>query len=388
MRKKELTHACWEIHTPQCVYNGSKSIHNLKHILQKESLERLFIIIDPKVAQTQFGKDIKDSLEEIQTFYWSDFTTNPTIEQAKKGAERLRAFQGDALIAIGGGSAIDVAKIIGLFVVNNDSLIMDPMKETVHNNYLPFVAVPTTCGTGAECSPYAIIKDCSMVKKLAIESKSFIPKYVILDPDALQSLSQEMIAATGLDTTAHAIEVHISRQSTPLVRLSTCSALVSLGKYLEKGIYQRQPEALEVLQDIAFTTRLLYPRTGLSIAHGLSHPLGAYTDLHHGMAVGLVMPAALRFNAPACRALLDEAASLLGVPYTGADGVAQWIEDILIKSTICDHIHNHFKGMEIPKKSIAKHTMESSSMCSNPRIIESYQEVQGILQQSLKLLEL
>ena len=377
----------WKMKTPDIVINGSGSIKFLDEILDDNNKKRPFIVIDNKLKETKFFYDICEKLAKYDSFFWSDFTTDPLESSMEEGSKRYISHKADSIIAIGGGSAIDSAKIIGLLGETKFTLEDCYRCKSTKESFPFFVSVPTTCGTGAESSPYAIVSNNSIPKKIAIEREFFIPSVVILDPDSLKSLEKKFIAATSFDTLIHSIELHTAKTSNNLVRIQTRGSLLSLGKYMEAAIFERSSEALEGLQNIAFTARLLYPRTGLSIAHGIAHPLGAFTGIHHGMAVSLVMPEVIRFNKEASPGLFDEVADILGISKLGSEGIAIWIEKVLKLSGIIECLKNQLKNKDIDIKKIANHAMKSSNIRSNPRDIKSVKELEEILEKSLFLIK-
>lgn len=352
----------WQMHTPQCVFHGRNSVVKLKEVIGGEKLARPFVVIDKKVEATAFGEEIKNILSPYQAAYWKGFTSDPTLTQGENGADACQGFNGDGIIVVGGGSAIDVAKYISL--ITGTAFV---------------AAVPTTCGTGAESSPVAIITEEKNIRKKAFRDPRFIPKFVILDGNALNSLERELVAATALDTLAHVMETHMSRQSTALVRVSTRGSLVTLGENLEGAIYHQDPQALEALQDVAFTARLLYPGTGLSIIHSLAHPLGAYTGLHHGMAVAFLTPACLEYNRPFCPELMGEMEFLLNVPGKKFPCAGAWIQAVIAGSGMGEEIRKKLKGVGEIAAAIVEQAMESSNIPSNPRPVKGQEELRGVL---------
>lgn len=375
----------WRMKTPDIVVNGRGSIQAIDKILGNSNKKNPFVVVDSKVKGTKFFDDFYKIVSKYNSFFWSNFTTDPSEESVKDGAEAYISHKADSLIAVGGGSAIDAGKLIGILGKNRYSLDECYASKKVEEKFPFFICVPTTCGTGAESSPYAIVSDTSIPKKNAIEREFFIPSAVILDPDSILSLEKKFIAATSLDTLIHTIEVHTARTSNSLVRIQTRGSLLSLGKYMEQAIFERDYEALECLQNTAFTSRLLYPRTGLSIAHGIAHPLGAYTGMHHGMAVALVMPEVIRYNQSACPGLFEEIAELLGLYQPDAEGIAIWIEKLLEFSGIIDDTRHKLNKMTFNVDEIAKHAMKSSNIKSNPRDVESVYQLEEIIRKSFYL---
>ena len=280
-----------------------------------------------------------------------------------------------------GGSAIDVAKAINTILTNGGQITEYLNGKTIDYPPLPFIAVPTTCGTGSESSPYAVITDPSIPKKRGFESQYLIPNTVILDVTALISLDKIIVAATAIDCLAHVLESHISRNATALTQITSSGLLFSLGKSIEKGVLSFEEGALERLLYIAFAARLLYPRTGLSVAHALSHPIGAFTDLHHGMSVALLLTNSLRFNQAYCYEKLQEAEILLGLR-DRKKALIQWLEEIISFSGISNFVKKYLSDKQLPIERIAKDCLLSSNIASNPRPL-SESDVVDILNRSL-----
>lgn len=354
--------------TPNFVYSGPNSIEKLSNLIPAY-INNIFVVVDKNIILTKFWEKTIKILKNYNVIYWDGFSSDPDIKEIEDGAAIYKKHSPQCLIAIGGGSAIDGAKVIGLLGKEKDS-------DT--NNFPYFIAVPTTCGTGAESSPYAIIKDSSHNKKKAIEKDYFIPNGVILDVKSLETLPKEYRAATALDTLVHMIEVHTAPTSNELTRISTRGSLISFGKSFEQAIFNNNEEALESLLYIAFTTRLLYPRTGLSIAHSLAHPLGAYSGIHHGMIVSLLMPEVIRFNHDANPLLFKETASLLGNMDNGLE-LASWFEQTLNKTGIYNTIKHQMKNTQLNIDDICAQALESSNIKSNPKIVSSVKDLEKIL---------
>lgn len=195
-----------------------------------------------------------------------------------------------------------------------------------------------------------------------------MPTAVILDPESLLSLEKVMIAATGMDAFTHILESHVSRKATVLTRIVSKGLLCSVRESLEKAVKDKDILALETLQSIAFTARLLYPRTGLSIAHALSHPFGAFTGMHHGLAVAIFLEASMKFNLPSCSDSFQEAERVMGFSCGG--GLMSWIRLIIEESGMRTEISNHLSSFHgLPIERIASEALQSSNIPSNPREI-------------------
>lgn len=359
----------WNMATPKKLISGKGSISYLPELLEEMNLRRPFVVIDPVVKECDFGKHSVKLLDSYSRGLFSEFGTNPTFSQANEGVSRFNSEQYDCIVAIGGGSAIDLSKVIGLVGVNGGKA-----EEYFHGRKsnakpVPVLAIPTTCGTGAESSPFAVIMDPDVPKKRGLENIFLMPTAVILDPESLLSLSRVMIAATGMDAFTHILESHISKKATPLTRIMSKGLLCSIREPLEKAIGEKDIMALETLHSIAFTARLLYPRTGLSIAHALSHPLGAFTNMHHGLAVVMFLEASMEFNFLACENFFMEAGAVMGFS-GGSNFLISWISSIVKDSGMAEVISNHLVAFtDLPIEKIASEALQSSNIPSNPREI-------------------
>lgn len=356
------------LNTPEAVFSGKGSVKELSLIIRKKKICEPLVIIDSNVKNSNFGKSTMELLSDVPFYTFSAFSTNPTITQVTSFFERGIGKKFDGVIAIGGGSAIDIAKAINIVLSNGEHITEYLEGKPIDNALLPFIAIPTTCGTGSESSPYAVISDLSIPKKRGIESHLLVPNIVILDVCALRSLDRIMVAATAIDCLAHVLESHISKKASTLTLINSRGLLISLGKSLKKAIFELDERSLETLLYIAFAARLLYPRTGLSVAHALSHPIGAHTNLHHGMSVALFLVSSLRFNLPYCSKKIQETEYLLGLKENKIS-LVRWIEELIDRSGIALSIQKYLSGKDIPVEQIAKDGLLSSNIPSNPRPI-------------------
>ncbi|MCX5871094.1 MAG: iron-containing alcohol dehydrogenase [Deltaproteobacteria bacterium] len=371
----------WRMSTPKRLVSGIGSVDQLPLLLHEMHLRRPFVVIDPIVEKTAFGLKVLSLMETSKNQRFVDFVTNPTFVHVEKALQAFIEFGCDSIVSIGGGSAIDLAKVVGLVAANGGQVEDYFHGKKTEIRPVPLIAIPTTCGTGAESSPFAVIMDPLIPKKRGVENPFLMPTTVILDPESLSTLSRVMVAATGMDVFAHVLESHLSKKATVLTRLVSRGLLYSIRSSLEKAIFNREIHALEVMLNIAFTARLLYPRTGLTIAHALSHPLGAHTNIHHGLAVVVFLQSSLEFNLPACKALLLDIEATLGL---GREGLSlfSWLEAIVSNSGMKDMIVSALANQNLQIERIASEAQESSNIPSNPREIQS-NDICDIIRSSL-----
>lgn len=375
----------WELRTPNIIVNGRGSIKSIASLMSKMKINSPLVVIDPEVKSTEFGDIFANLLDSYSCLFFSEFSTNPTVSQINCCFHKYDLSSCDGVIALGGGSAIDTAKAINLILSHGDTIEDYLNGKPVHGKLKPSIAIPTTCGAGSESSPYAVITDTRFSKKRGIGSLHLVPDAVLLDADSLNSLSSLMVAATGIDSLTHVLESHLSKKATALTRISSRGLLLSLGAFLEKAIFEQDENALENLHGLAFTARLLYPRTGLSIAHALSHPVGAHTNLHHGMAVALCLTSSLRFNKSHCSEAFNEAEEILGVTKRKLD-LLDWLATILNESGIKSYLAQHLDRDKLPLEAIAEEALFSSNIASNPRPVDRHDAL-SIITESLNQLQ-
>ena len=355
----------WKIATPSLLIFGENKSIELPEAIFDLGYKRPFVIIDPKVKLSQKGNNIQSILKRYKPEFFDNFSTNPTTEQVKNLVINLKKYRPDVIIGIGGGSAIDLSKTANL-VYKNGGTIEEYLngKETKHH-LLPMIFLPTTAGTGSEASPFAVIKDNIKKSKRGIENLEFLPKLVILDPEFLNSLDKVLVASTGIDAMTHIMESFISKNANEITRSSARGLLMDIIPSLEKAVFHNDTNSYLKMLNAAFASRLLYPRTGLTIAHALSHPLGAYTNIHHGLAVAFFLKSSIIYNQSACSEKLYEATKLLG--FKNINLFYKWLDNFFIKSGITKEIYSFMINKNAPIEIMANDAMKSSNIPSNPK---------------------
>lgn len=247
--------------------------------------------------------------------------TNPTVNDVD-AVGRLAKREGcDFVIGMGGGSCLDVAKMAALLAVHGDScwdFINTPERpgRPIPAGVLPILAIPTTSGTGAEATPFAVVTNPDIPMKKGMGSPHLYPKVSIIDPEVLAHMPQDLTAWTGCDGVGMALESFISGKATP--------ATISPAREALRWVIENLPLAyadgtnLQAREKVAWGVALSGMAVGhidVNLAHAMSHPLSARYDLHHGLTVGLLTPIAMEFNLPSAPDQFAEVASLLTGPY-------------------------------------------------------------------------
>ena len=285
------------------------ALNDLRDVLDKK---KVFVVTDTFLYQSGCSKVITKKLEElgIQYTVFFDVAPDPTLASAKEGAAAMRAFQPDCVIAFGGGSAMDAAKVMWVLYEHPDADFMDMAARFVSVNQriytFPkmgskacFIAVPTTAGTGSEVTPFAVITDETTGVKYPLADYELMPGMAIVDADVMMEAPKGLTAASGIDAVTHALEAYASMVASDYTDCLALGALAIIFEYLpiayEKGA--ADPVAREKMADAATMAGMAFANAFLGICHSMAHKLGAFHHLPHGVANALMINEVIRFNA-------------------------------------------------------------------------------------------
>jgi acetaldehyde dehydrogenase/alcohol dehydrogenase len=285
------------------------ALNELKTYYDKK---KAFIVTDEFLYKNGYTRPITDKLDEMGIIYASFFevTPDPTLQCAQKGVDLLRAFGPDVIIALGGGSAMDAAKIMWLMYehpeCNFEDLAMDFMDIRKRIYEFPkmgskamFVAIPTSSGTGSEVTPFAIITDADTGTKWPIADYELMPNMAIIDTDYMMNQPPALTSASGIDALTHAIEAYASIMATDYTDGLALKAAKMIFEYLpaayEKGA--DDPVAREKMANASTLAGMAFANAFLGVCHSMAHKLGAYHHLPHGIANALLIEYIIRYNA-------------------------------------------------------------------------------------------
>lgn len=284
------------------------------------SANHVFIVTGPNIIQAGWVKDVTESLdvEGIPYTLFSDVTPNPRDYNVMNGAELYMQSGCDAIVAVGGGSPIDCAKGIGIVVSNNKEILAFEGVDTITIPPPPLICIPTTAGTGADVSQFAIINDTKRRVKIAIISKKIVPDIALVDPVPLTSLTAELTAHTGMDAITHSVEAYVSNASsavTDTLALESisqmCENLVKAQKNPDNIAYRNQTLLGSLLAGLAFSN------ASLGAVHAMAHSLGGFSDLAHGACNSILLAPVIDFNFGACPDRYEAIGQRLNVTLTG-----------------------------------------------------------------------
>ncbi|HWQ63981.1 MAG TPA: alcohol dehydrogenase-like regulatory protein ErcA [Methanospirillum sp.] len=339
------------------------------------SVSHVMVVTDDHMLKTGWISSILESLtvEGIRYTIFSDVLPNPRDYEVMKGADLYRKSGCDALVAIGGGSPIDCAKGIGI-VVNNHSHILD--YEGVDNipvSSPPLICIPTTAGSAADVSQFAVINDSRKKVKITIISKKIVPDISLIDPVPLTTLPKELTAHTGMDAIVHSIEAYVSNASSPVTDIHALESIRIMSTYLPLA-YQN-PENLHYRYQTllgSLLAGLAFSNASLGIVHAMAHSLGGEYDLPHGECNALLLESAIEFNFSACPERYLSIGRTLGVEYQSLDTeqCKRELIQALTKLRESVGIVQRFRQIGVSRDSIpelARNAIHDPCLATNPR---------------------
>ena len=299
--------------TPQKVYMKkgclAVALDELKHVMNKKNV---FIVTDTFLYENRYTKPITDKLEQLGINYtvFHDVEPDPTLACAKEGAKLMQSFKPDAIIAIGGGSAMDAAKIMWVMYEHPEADFMDMAMRFVDirkriytfpkmGEKAYFIAVPTSAGTGSEVTPFAVITDEETGIKYPLADYELMPNMAIVDADLMMNAPKGLTAASGIDALTHSLEAYAAMLATDYTDGLALKAIKTIFEYLPKAYDNgaNDPVAREKMANAATMAGMAFANAFLGICHSMAHKLGAYHHLPHGVANALLINEIIRFNA-------------------------------------------------------------------------------------------
>ena len=284
------------------------ALEELKNVMGKK---RVFIVTDTFLYENGYTKVVTDKLDEMgivhETFF--DVAPDPTLACAREGAKLIDAFKPDCIIAVGGGSAMDAAKIMWVMYEHPDIDFLDmamrfmDIRKRVYTfpkmgEKAYFIAVPTSAGTGSEVTPFAVITDETTGQKYPLADYELLPKMAIVDANLMMNAPKGLTSASGADALVHAIEAYASMMATEFTDGLAIEAIKTIFEYLPRAYENgaNDPEAREKMANAATMAGMAFANAFLGICHSMGHKLGAYHHLPHGITVSLVLDEVMRFN--------------------------------------------------------------------------------------------
>lgn len=289
---------------PQEIIVGKGSLARLPEVAEKLGGKHGFIISGPHLNKMGIVASCSESLENagIKVDAYTETEGNPSVETVEKAAAAFCKSGANFIIALGGGSPMDVAKAVGVVARYGGSITEYEGGGRVPGDIIPLIAIPTTAGTGSEVTAFSVITDHSRNYKLTVFSYKLIPAYAILDPELLTTAPVSVAAACGIDAMVHALEAYISKDASPFSDAMAEKALELIGKNIRRYVADRTDiEAAEAMITGSLFAGIAFSWARLGDVHAMSHPVSAYFDVPHGVANAILLPTIVEYNALADR---------------------------------------------------------------------------------------
>ena len=285
-------------------YFGRGSREVLPEVIKTREYKKVLVVTDKPLINAGVVSKVTSLLfnNGIAFTVFDDVKPNPTIQNVLDGVEVAKKFEADLIVAIGGGSPMDVAKGISIVVTNPDraDIVSLAGLSNTKNHGLPLICLPTTAGTASEVTINYVITDPEKQIKMVMVDPHDIPIVAIVDSELMETMPKGMAAATGMDALTHAIEGYIARGHTIMSRMMSMKAIEMIFENLSSAVNERNKEAIENMALAQYIAGMAFSNCGLGIVHSMAHQLGAVYDTPHGVANAILLPTVMRFNGEVC----------------------------------------------------------------------------------------
>ncbi|MBS5499841.1 MAG: lactaldehyde reductase [Collinsella stercoris] len=375
-------------------YHGAGAIAEIPGELQRRGYKKVFVCTDPDLVKFGVAAKVTDLLDETGIAYsvYSDIKPNPTIQNVTDGVEAFKAAEADSIVTIGGGSAMDTAKAIGVIITNPEFADVRSLEGVAptKNHAVFTIAVPTTAGTAAEVTINYVITDVEKVRKFVCVDTNDAPEVAVVDPEMMATMPAGLTASTGMDALTHAIEGYTTKGAWEMSDMFHLKAIELISKNLRDAVAEAKSgvpgsgrEGMALAQYIA---GMGFSNVGLGVDHSMAHTLSAHFDTPHGVACAMLLPIAMEFNKPVVTERLAKVAVAMGVDITGmsteeaADAAIAAVKQLSVDvniPTVCEAI------TEEELDTLTKDAMADACFPGNPREA-TYDDVMGMFRQIMK----
>ncbi len=372
---------------PEIVY-GSGAIKLAGRHAKNFGATKVLVVSDPGVQQNGWTEIVEQSLLEVNIDFctFTDVTSNPKDHEVVAGAELYRTEACDLIIAVGGGSPMDCAKGIGILATNGSSIMNFEGIDEVAAPIPPLIFIPTTAGSSADVSQFAIITDTIRGVKFAIISKMVIPDIALIDPQTTVTMPADLTAATGMDALCHSFEAFVSTASSPLTDMAALSSARLIANNL-LGAHS-EPDNIRFRENMMMASLmagLAFSNASLGVVHAMAHSLGGALGLAHGECNAILLEKVTEYNYPAAAAKYDQLAEAMGqdmakvVDQERATTVARCVESLRKQLDISYRLRDMGVSLEdLP--GLSEFASQDPCMATNPRETNS-QDIEKIYKQ-------
>jgi alcohol dehydrogenase class IV len=329
---------------PPEIFAGPGASQLLCDALAGSGVRKLLLVTDAMLVKLGIVEPIRQRLVELGVVVtvYDGVLPDPRIEQIEEAFALLQREGCQAVLAVGGGSAMDAAKVVAARATNDKTVWDMTGFFKVPNAPLPIYCIPTTAGTGSEVSVGAVVSDPAQKRKLPIIDHKLVPRMAALDGRLMTGLPPAGTAATGMDALTHAVEAYLSRIAIPESDQMALEAVTLIMRHLPRVMADGQDEASrQMMSWAAYRAGLAMNRAGLGYVHGIAHNFGAYYHTPHGWANAIVLPYVLEYSKPACSDRLADLARASGL-VEGGENTAELADKFIV------HVRQLKKDFGIP----------------------------------------
>ena len=371
---------------PQDIVFGVGSLKRLPELLEKSGSKKMMVVSDrglEKLGVVQKVLDIVET-EGIETVSFLDILPNPTVDMVNAATKVYKESGATSIVALGGGSPMDVAKAVGVLARYGGSITEYEGAHLVPGPIEPIIAIPTTAGTGSEVTAFSVITDTTRNYKLTVFSYELLPKYALLDPEMIMSVPPMVAASCGIDALIHAWEAYTSLGASPFSDAMAEKAMELIGGNIRRFVANRKDEeAACAMMSGSMFAGIAFAWARLGDVHAMSHPVSAFFGVQHGVANSILLPVIVEYNALADHGrylkIYNYISPILAYedefePLMLVDAIRELNEDIGIPEDLTTAIRQAKKGEEISDEEIeskidamADDAMKSGNIAVNPR---------------------
>ena len=368
---------------PTRIYFGENTAASACDLVREAGGKKTLIVTDANLIKAGVLKKVLRGFEssENQPVIFDDVPPDSDVGCVKKAVAVARAAGCDSIVAVGGGSVLDTAKVVNICLSYGGDMLEYQGLNNLPTPLLPLLAIPTTAGTGSEVSLVAMIKDSAEGKKLLFGSSHLAPNVAVLDPELIRTLPPGLTAATGLDALTHDLESYVALSSTSPMSDALCVESARL-------LFQHLPRATSNGEDMEARSATLaastmagvaFTNTGVGIVHALAHTVGAHFGTHHGMTNAVFLPHGMEFNLPQSAHRYASLARSLGISQNGDDTAAasDLIKAVRNLISVCGLPHR-LRDLGVPETSDNKLNELAFEVETDPAIMFNPREASAV----------
>jgi alcohol dehydrogenase class IV len=312
--------------SPRLLLVSAGAVRQVAEVLAKFGLSRPLVVTDPFMVSSGHVRNCLDPLTAagLAVSVFSDTVPDPTDTVIEAGVVEMNKGDYDCLIGFGGGSPIDTAKAMAILAAGGGKMRDYKAPFAADKGALPVIAIPTTAGTGSECTRFTVITDTERDEKMLIAGLGALPLAALVDYELTYSVPARTTADTGVDSLTHALEAFVSKRANPVSDALALSAMALIGANIRVAYAEpRNAAAREAMMLGATEAGLAFSNSSVALVHGMSRPIGAHFHVPHGLSNAMLLPAITRFSVPGAEARYAEAARRIGfAALADGDGTA------------------------------------------------------------------